>query len=123
MTLLSGVGSFSIQTEDGQPVIAEDGTQVMYLERQTASATEWSWHQTTRWVSPQAVLAMTHVTFVLMEGMWRVAKARYLDEPLKGGPSLVTKEAVDAVLREFAKTSGSRLSLNVGKQERPPRKG
>jgi len=121
MTLLGGVGSFSINTEDGEPVLGADGTQVTFLERQNASPTDWLWRETTRWVSPQAAFAMTHLSLALMDGMWRVAKAHYLDDPLDG-VSLVTAEAVDAVLREFAKTSGTRFSLNVGTQERPPKK-
>jgi hypothetical protein len=121
MTMVPGVGSFSIKTEDGQPVIAEDGTQVMYLERQTASPTEWSWHQTTRWVSPQAALMLTELALVLMDGIWSGARSRYLQEPHKG-LKLVTAEGVDAVLHEFAKTSGSKFSLNVGRQERPPKR-
>jgi hypothetical protein len=120
MALLPGVGSFSIQTEDGDPVLGTDGTQVMYLERETASPTEWHWRQTTRWVSPQAALALTHMALALMDGMWTVAKARYLGEPLV--VRLVPAGAVDAVLREFAKTSGNRFSLNVGTQERPSNK-
>jgi len=121
MTLVPGVGYFSIRAEDGQPVVEADGTQVMYLERQTASPTEWSWHQTTRWVSPQAALMLTELTLVLMDGIWSGARARYLQEPHKG-LKLVTAEGVDAVLQEFAKTSGSKFSLNVGTEERPPKR-
>ena len=71
-------------------------------------------------MSPQAALGLTHMARAVMDGMWRVAKARYLGEPLV--VRLVSAGDVDAVLREFAKTSGTRFSLNVGMQERPSKK-
>ncbi|VXB26324.1 hypothetical protein [Nocardioides sp. AX2bis] len=121
MTLLPGIESVALETEDGQPLVCADGTRVTYLERSATSRAEWTWSQTTRWVSPQGAFSLTQLAVLLIEAVWRVARWRYVDVPL-GQVRLVDASLVDTVLSEFAAADTARLSLRIGTQPRPPRK-
>ena len=58
--------------------VAADGINAVYLEREGKAKTGYTWHHVTHWFSPEEAALLTHVSLVLMDALWAVAKVRYL---------------------------------------------
>lgn len=102
MTVIPGHGSFNLLTEEGEPVMGSNGTQIMYLVREKVSKTEVDWHEKTQWLNPEEAAWLTEMAICQLEALWEVARWRYLDEPLDG-MRLVSNEAIDTAITKFPK--------------------
>lgn len=119
-TALAGTGSLHFLADDsGDPadgtpeltadrlerdaVLGADGVNIAYLERTGTRKGGYTWTHRTRWLTPERDAYLAQLAILQMEGLWRIARCRYLNEPAPRGVQLVTKEALDA-WRDFPRT-------------------
>lgn len=69
----------SAQIINERGVVGANGINAVYLEREGRAKTGYTWHHVTRWFSPEEAALLTHVSLILMDALWTVAKIRYLD--------------------------------------------
>lgn len=66
-----------------EPLIHADGSSVAFLEQ---AGDDKLWHETTRWVRPDRMLAEAEIAARMLENIWRVGRIRYLREDPTGHP-------------------------------------
>lgn len=72
----------SAQVINDRGIVGADGTTAVYLERKGKAKTGYTYDHVTRWFSAEEAALLTHVSLVLMDALWVVAKARHLGSNL-----------------------------------------
>lgn len=78
-------------------VVGANGINDVYLEREGKAKTGYTWHHVTRWFSPEEAALLTHVSLILMDALWAVAKVRYLDQAPPVRMQWINGEVFDAL--------------------------
>ena len=124
MTVVAGASSFGVLKDDGSPAFGTTGESVTFLESEFDEE-QRKWSQTTLWLDVRQTLWLTDLVIAQIEGLWQVARCRYLGEELDG-VRMVTPEAVAAAFTGAyaARPSISRASFSVATERspKPPKK-
>ncbi len=78
-------------------VVGANGINAVYLEREGKAKTGYTWHHVTRWFSPEEAAPLTHVSLILMDALWTVAKVRYLDHAPPAQVQWINGEVFEAL--------------------------
>jgi hypothetical protein len=98
-----GSGELTAARLERDAVLGADGVNIAYLERSGTRKSGYTWRHQTRWLTPERDAYLAQLAILQMEGLWRIARCHYLDEPAPTRVQLVTKEALDA-WRDFPRT-------------------
>jgi hypothetical protein len=121
LAVRAGSASMQIQTpaDEGRetPLIQAKGSSVAFLEQ---AGDDRLWHETTRWVRPDRMLAEADVAARMLENIWRVGRIRYLKEdPIKHPLRFWDTVNFDDYIRsqldggESAQIITTKMSMNV----------